>query len=173
MKEKNEKKIVKDKELTITQKKKIDELTQMTLEDFKSEIDSLFKREYKMERIQGFIKSKQDHYSDIYFESFKYLNGTFSTGKKIDNLEEIVKFKCQDDVVIYASEKGLNLLDKHMLGSGKYNDIQRFPPINKLIMIYTRQKSGEDLMRISKIIFKHPVLKAIYGERINKILVKY
>ena len=60
-----------------------------------------------------------------------------------------------------------------MLGSGKYNDIQRFPPVNKLILLYNRRKSGEDLIRISKIIFKHPVLKAIYGERINKILVKY
>lgn len=161
------------KELSKTQKKKIEELNQMSFEDFKYEIDSLFKREYKMERIQGFIKSKQDHYSDIYFESFKYLNGTFSTGKKIDYLEESVKFKCPDDVVIYASEKGLNLLDKNMLGSGKYNDIQRFPPVNKLIMLYNRQKRGEDLMRISKIIFKHPVLKAIYSERINKILIKY
>ncbi len=171
LKEKDEKK--KDKELTKSQKKKIEELEQMTFEDFKSEIDSLFNREYKKERIQGFIKSRQDHYSDIYFESFRYLSGTFSTGKKIDNLEEIVKFKCQDDVVIYASEKGLNLLNKNMLGSGKYNDIQRFPPVNKLLMFYNRRKSGEDLMRISKIIFKHPVLKAIYGERINKILVKY
>ena len=77
------------------------------------------------------------------------------------------------NLVIYASEKGLNLLDKNMLGSGKYNDIQRFPPVNKLILLYNRRKSGEDLIRISKIIFKHPVLKAIYGERINKILVKY
>jgi hypothetical protein len=85
----------------------------------------------------------------------------------------LVKFKCPDEVVIYASEKGLNLLDKNMLGSGKYNDIQRFPPVNKLILLYNRRKSGEDLIRISKIIFKHPVLKAIYGERINKILVKY
>ena len=78
-----------------------------------------------------------------------------------------------DDVVIYASEKGLNLLDKNMLGSGKYNDIQRFPPVNKLIMFYSRQKRGDDLKRIGKIIFKHSVLKAIYRERINKILVKY
>ena len=78
-----------------------------------------------------------------------------------------------DDVVIYASEKGLNLLDKNMLGSGKYNDIQRFPPVNKLLMFCSRRRSGEDLIKISKIIFKHPVLKVIYGERINKILVKY
>ena len=173
LKEKNEKKIVKDKELTITQKKKIDELTQMTFDDFKSEIDSLFNREYKKERIQGFIKSRQDHYSDIYFESFRYLNGTFATGKVIDHLDESVKFACSDDVVLYASEKGLNLLDKNMLGSGKYNDIKRFPPVNKLIMLYSRQKRGEDLKRIGKIIFKHPVLKAIYAERINKILVKH
>lgn len=161
------------KELSKTQKKKIEELNQMTFEDFKFEIDCLFDKEYKMERIQGFIKSRQDHYSDIYFESFRYLNGTFTTGKVIDHLDELVKFKCPDEVVIYASEKALNLLDKNMLGSGKYNDIQRFPPVNKLILLYNRRKSGEDLIRISKIIFKHPVLRAIYGERINKILVKY
>ena len=173
LKEKDEKKKGKNKELTKSQKKKIEELNQKTFDDFKSEIDILFNREYKKESIQRFRNSKQDHYSGIYFESFRYLNGTFTTGKVIDHLEELVKFKCPDEVVIYASEKALNLLDKNMLGSGKYNDIQRFPPVNKLILLYNRRKSGEDLIRISKIIFKHPVLKAIYGERINKILVKY
>jgi hypothetical protein len=172
-KEMSEKKKAKDIKLTKTQKNKINKLNLMTPEDFKSEIDKLFNREYKKERIQGFIKSRLDHYSDIYFESFRYLNGTFKTGKVLDGLEETVKFKCSDDVVIYTSEKGLNLLDKHMLSSGEYNDAQRFPPVNKLIMLYSRQKRGEDLKRIGKIIFKHPILKAIYSERINKILAKY
>jgi hypothetical protein len=78
----------------------------MTFDDFKIEIDELFNREYIYQREQGFIKSKQDHYSDIYFESFEFLNGTFKTGKAFDHLDEYVKFKCKDDVVVYAAEKG-------------------------------------------------------------------
>ena len=145
----------------------------MTFDDFKIEIDELFNREYIYEREQGFIKSKQDHYSDIYFESFKFLNGTFKTGKTTNYLEETVKFKCSDKVILYVSEKGLNHIDKFMLGSGKYNDIRRFPPVNKLITYYSRNKMIDDLVRINLVIQKHPVLKAIYDERVRKILVKY
>ena len=163
----------KPEKLSRTQLNKIDELNLMTFDDFKIEIDELFNREYIYEREQGFIKSKQDHYSDIYFESFKFLNGTFKTGKTTNYLEETVKFKCSDKVILYVSEKGLNHIDKFMLGSGKYNDIRRFPPVNKLITYYSRNKMIDDLVRINLVIQKHPVLKAIYDERVRKILVKY
>ena len=145
----------------------------MTFDDFKIEIDELFNKEYKKEREQHYRNSKLDHYANIYFESFNYLNSTFKTGKTFDHLDEYVKFKCKDDVVVYAAEKGLNHIDKFMLGSGKYNDIRRFPPVNKLITYYSRNKMIDDLVRINLVIQKHPVLKAIYDERIRKILVKY
>jgi hypothetical protein len=154
--------------LTKAQKKKIDELTQMTFEDFKLEIDNLFNREYKIDESQGFIKSKQEHYADSYFDAFMYLNGKF-----FDDSDEVVKYKCSDDVQVYAAEKSLSHLDKYMLGSGDYNDARGFPPVNKLITYYSKNKMIDDLLRVNKVIQKYPVLKAIYSERVNKILTKY
>lgn len=164
---------VKDINYTKSQKKKLKELTQMSFNDFQMEIDKLFSRQYIKERIQGFIKSKQQHYGDVYFESFKYLKGVFETGKKIDYLNETVKFKCSDEVIVYASEKALNHLDKFMLSSGEYNDVKQFPPINKLIAFYSKNKKVDDLLRVNGIIIKYPILKAIYGDRINKVMAKF
>ena len=160
----------KSEKLSRAQLNKIDELTQMTFEGFKKEIDALFETQYKMERISGVIKSKQQHYSNIYYGCFKYLNGIFLTGKTINYLEETVKFKCSDKVILYASEKGLNYLDKFMLGSGKYNDAKKFLPANTLINYYRKNKMIDELVRINKVVLKHPILKAIYSERMNKII---
>ena len=60
-----------------------------------------------------------------------------------------------------------------MLSSGEYNDVKQFPPVNKLIAFYSKNNKVDDLVRVNGVIIKHPILKAIYGDRINKVMAKF
>jgi len=162
-----------EKKFSKTQIKKYDELSQMKFDDFKIQIDELFTRKYIYDKEPYFINSKQGHCWVIYSNSLRFLNGVFETGETFDDKDEFVVFKLKDDVMVYAAEKVLNYLDKFMLGSGEYNDIKNFPSVGKLITYYSKNKMIADLARINLIIQKNPILKAIYDERIRKILVKY
>ena len=159
------------KKPTRTQLGKINELNQMSYDDFKFEIDKLYSIEYKKEKASGIVKSRQKHYSEIYFESLKYINGVFKTGRVINYLEETVKYECSDEVIIYTSEKALAHLDNFMLHTGEYNDYTNFPPINKLIKYYSKNEMNSNLMKINKVICKYPILSAIYSDRINKVIL--
>lgn len=147
---------------------RIKELKSLTDEDFIKEIDEILNREYYAERInRGFIQSKHDHYATMYYDLFKYINGNFETNKA-----DIVKFHCSEDVKIYAAESALYLLDDKLLKSGKMNDAKSFPPVAKLISHFSKNKMPQDLEAVNLTVQKYPILRAIYGERIQKLLIK-
>ena len=138
----------------------------MSDDDFEKEINEILKREYSFERIGGInYPSKSDFYSSMYFDCFKYINGRFESF-----MHEPVKFHCSEKIKIYASETALFILNDKILKTGKMNDAKSFPPIAKLISFYSKNKMIKDLERVANIIYKYPILNAIYGERIQKLL---
>lgn len=158
----------KSDDLSLAHKNKLISLQKKSDEDFIEEIDKLFNKEYIYSPpTSGFAKSKQSHYSDIYFESFQYIKGVFNT----KNFEQ-VKFVCSDKVVIYCCERAVSFLDEKMLPSGKYNDFKSFPPVAKLIGLYSKNKRPIELKNLDHIIAKHQVLEVIYRENMDKALFK-
>ena len=83
------------------------------------------------------------------------------------------KAKFDPEVRRYSSELSIKLLDQKLLPKGgEWNDIKSFPPVAYLITYYHKEKNGTELKRINRFINKFPILKIIYGERINKLLAK-
>ena len=84
------------------------------------------------------------------------------------------KAKYDPEVRRHASEASIRLLDQKLLPKGgDWNDIKNFPPVAYLITYYHKEKNGPELKRIDGFIKKYPILKMIYGERINNLLTKY
>ena len=149
---------------TVSTKKENIGLNVNEINKLKREIDSLFNRKkspshYGMDR---------DILIDIYYDSFMYLKGEYEDkkGKKI-------KFVCPDEVKIYAAEKSIELLDKKLLKSSWFNRVKVFPPINKYISYYDKQRNKEKLLFMDNLVKKYPVLKMIYSERMVRVMKKY
>lgn len=149
---------------TVSTKKENTELSIDKINKLKREIDTLFNR-----------KKSPSHYGmdrdvsiDIYFDSFWYLRGEYDDkkGKKI-------KFVCPDEVKIYAAEKSIELLDKKLLKSSWFNRVKRFPPINKYISYYDKERNKEKLIYIDNLVKKYPVLKMVYKDRMVRVMKKY
>lgn len=84
-----------------------------------------------------------------------------------------VKFKFDDEVKRYASEKIISILDKKLIKTGRLNHKKSFKAISFLIKHYDKKQNFIELNRISEIINNHQILSLIYLKKLEKVLSQY